>query len=92
MILLDIEMPKNCFTCPCRGFDGFTQMWLCNIKPIKAQRDGRPEECPLIELAEHGDLIDRDSLQIDDAWEVVETNQIWDAPVVIPSNRVSTEE
>lgn len=57
MILIDMEMPKNCWSCPCSS----TQYGYCEIT---AERflDSRPQSCPLIELPPHGDLIDRDAL------------------------------
>ena len=43
-------------------------------------------DCPLIELPPHGDLIDRDKLEIKDEWSLVGTDVIWDAPAVLEAN------
>ena len=60
-------------------------------KPSKAKR---PDWCPLIELPEHGDLIDRDWLKgmayskVEDfGGAFLDTVDIAIAPVVIPSNK-----
>lgn len=47
------------------------------------ERGGKPYDCPLIELPDHGDLIDRDALNATDSWEWIRH----DAPVVIPAER-----
>lgn len=75
----------RCWECPC--LDG--EYGDCNVleKDVHYIED---EECPLIELLDHGDLIDRDEL-----WnEMVQTdnfqeaqNALWNAPVVIPAER-----
>lgn len=43
----------------------------------------RRENCPLIELPDHGDLIDRDALNATDSWEWIRHG----APAVIPAER-----
>lgn len=50
----------DCWNCPC--VDG--EYCECNVlgKAIKSVR-GRLDDCPLIELPDHGDLIDRDKLK-----------------------------
>lgn len=47
----------------------------------------RRENCPLIELPDHGDLIDRDALNVTDSWEWIRH----DAPVIIPAERSEDE-
>ena len=50
-ILIKMEMPTTCLVCPL----GWT---MCNDISINKRKD----DCPLIELPPHGDLIDRDKL------------------------------
>lgn len=64
-----MEMPQNCAECP-MCYD----MMECSVSPLKFW-NGRTEieqfdfcnerhpDCPLVELPEHGDLIDRDTLK-----------------------------
>ena len=59
VIVKNMEMPKNCRTCPML-FDGHNYRW-CNITGeslgIEETDNGRDEYCPLIELPPHGRLI-----------------------------------
>ena len=68
-------------------------------KPSKAKR---PDWCPLVELPEHGDLIDRDAFRaeneyylnrefINSKYEDTLDDLPKDAPVVLPSNKEETE-
>lgn len=51
------------------------------------ERGGKPYGCPLVELPDHGDLIDRDALTATDSWEWIRHL----APVVIPAERSEDE-
>lgn len=69
----------DCWNCPC--VDG--EYGECNVlgKAIKSVR-GRLDDCPLIELPDHGDLIDRDALSREMYHEAFETDsalQKWDS-------------
>ena len=65
ILIQDMEMPKNCRTCPML-FDGHSYRW-CNITGeslgIEETDNGRDEYCPLIELPPHGRLGDLDELK-----------------------------
>ena len=65
VIVKNMEMPKNCRTCPML-FDGHSYRW-CNITGeslgIEETDNGRDEYCPLIELPPHGRLGDLDELK-----------------------------
>ena len=67
VIVKNMEMPKNCRTCPML-FDGHSYRW-CNITGeslgIEETDNGRNEYCPLIELPPHGRLIDADKFKAD---------------------------
>ena len=60
VVIPGMEMPKNCWECPCFVSDG----WFCNLDDeCRDVYDGRPDWCQLIELPKkHGDLIDRQKL------------------------------
>lgn len=87
----------DCWNCPC--IDG--EYGECNIlgKTIKSER-GRLDDCPLIELPDHGDLIDKDALKEDiadkydcETWVGIdEAIKCADAAhVVIPAERSEDE-
>ena len=63
VIIPGMEMPKNCWECPCFVSDG----WFCNLDDeCRDVYDGRPDWCLLIELPpKHGRLIDADKLMRD---------------------------
>lgn len=54
MIALNIDMPKTCRECPCQDMnEEYCQYCYAADKMGKmlmVKRDGRPQECPLIEL------------------------------------------
>lgn len=62
IVIRNIEMPKVCGLCPC--FHAETPMYCQADKTIKmtAPYGKKMEGCPLVEIPEHGDLIDRDLL------------------------------
>lgn len=78
----DMEMQKNCGWCPLRASCVHRIYMEC-----------MPEDCPLIEVPEpHGDLIERDKLRAKefihdgDAYAVVMSRDIRNAPTIIPSS------
>ncbi len=92
-ILIKGAKITDCWNCPC--IDG--EYGECNIlgKTIKSER-GRLDDCPLVELPDHGDLIERDALKEDmadkcdcETWVGIEEaiKCADSAPVVIPSER-----
>lgn len=83
----------DCWACPC--LDG--EYGDCNVLE-KDVHDIEYEECPLIELPDHGDLIDRDALKnelffdtTDCDLEMIEFVYVSDAPVVISAERSEDE-
>ena len=62
VIIKGVEIPKNCWECPCVASDGYG--WFCNLDDeYRDVCDGRPDWCPLVELPEHhGRLIDADKI------------------------------
>ncbi len=55
--------------------------------------DWKPDDCPLIPVPKHGDLIDRDKLRkkefviAGDAYAVVMSRDIRNAPTIIPADK-----
>lgn len=59
VLIKGLAMPDCCWNCPCCD-DEYGE---CNISGEKIKiADGRLTDCPLIELPDHGDLIDKDEL------------------------------
>ena len=57
-----MEMPENCFHCRFSRWD--VEGGFCDLLNEDADmRFKRHDDCPLIELPDHGDLIDRDVLK-----------------------------
>lgn len=88
ILIKGMKMPKCCDDCD------FIQHGVGDWCYITEKN--LPCDCPLIELPDHGDLIDRDALYDDDSWEWFNewgstVNQqarlVADAPVVIPAER-----
>lgn len=54
MIALNIDMPKTCRECPCQDMNEEYAKYCYAAdkmgKMLMVKRDGRPKECPLIEL------------------------------------------
>lgn len=64
ILIRGLEMPTSCTKCP---FEAFGDCYGGKVKRIMdiedyMERGERHPECPLVELPEHGDLIDRDAL------------------------------
>lgn len=74
-----MKMPSNCEKCLYSSWSNFYQIYVCNairhyepvlfdkkhVKSTATVRSGRADNCPLIPVPEHGDLIDRDKLEKD---------------------------
>jgi len=93
VLIKGMKMPENCIACPMQ-FGGW-----CYVSPPEidervaptvdeAAEQGKPEWCPLVDLGKHGDLIDRDALELDadyddgDYW-ACSAAQVYSAPTVI---------
>lgn len=88
VLIMEMKIPAHCWQC---GFkdseDECMAMYAadrsrCSVMDMWGESK-RPEWCPLIELPDHGDLIDRDALTATDSWEWIRHG----APVVIPAER-----
>ena len=96
ILIPNMEMPKRCLDC--RFCDDNGDYPLCIITETQKgytfiEKDIRMDDCPLIALPEHGDLIDRSALlkQFEHdtsrptGYEVV--TRIMNAPVVVEASR-----
>ena len=95
ILIRGMEMPKSCGFCELRYFDGDAD--CCPFVGDACGYGTRHVDCPLHELPEHGDLIDRDALN--SFIESGECNsvgkalqQIDKAPVVIPASSAQLHE
>ena len=63
-VLINMEMPTSCWPC---HFQDCGNCVLNNHKVVDncILEDRRDEECPLVPVPPHGDLIDRDALEKD---------------------------
>lgn len=56
VLIKGMEMPENCYECPCLRHDSIDGMraYQCNITMILHDGigDGRPDWCPLVEIQE----------------------------------------
>ena len=71
-LLIRMEMPRNCFECPlftncdaCEGHECGCGLLGGIGYEEDISEDRRRDDCPLVELPEHGDLIDRDAFDAD---------------------------
>lgn len=109
VLIKGLKMPKSCSTCqmlegdPADGICHAAGRWLDDdeywtwyVYTEGDIDDSRPSNCPLIELPDHGDLIDRDELMKHkgSAYDIdghelyaVGTGTILRMPVVIPAER-----
>ena len=65
VIIKGVSVPQTCYKC--RFSDWRFGAWYCAAlqKHLGDVRKGRTNECPLVELPPHGDLIDMDALRED---------------------------
>jgi hypothetical protein len=76
----NMEMPQNCYWCPLRA-SCVHRIYL----------EERPDDCPLVHVPPHGDLIDRDALfkemeqkgWYDNADRDIAEDLVLDAPIII---------
>ena len=96
-VLINMEMPKSCWLC---HFQDCGNCVLNNHKVVDncIMEDRRDEDCPLVPVPPHGDLIDRDALNYTMLYKEnwmsgtgVEAPAVWrkdieDAPTIIPAS------
>ena len=103
-ILIRMEMPRNCFECPlftncdaCEGHECGCGLLGGIGYEEDISEDRRRDDCPLVELPEHGDLIDRSKLPFvcggttPMEMDYVRRYVVDGMPVVIPANKEDAE-
>lgn len=72
ILIKGMEMPKNCIGgCPCYN----DELDICNVTSQRIDLEDwhkRKDNCPLIEIPPHGDLIDRSKL----AWTPIDITDL----------------
>lgn len=70
ILIKGMEMPKSCCECAIKSWDGEDD--VCPFSGISALSIGRQDDCPLVPVPPHRDLIDRaelvDGLDPSDFW------------------------
>ena len=86
VIIKGMEMPNHCGECGIEWCERWKRLIVAGMPSEKA----RPEDCPLVHVQPHGDLIDRDE-QIERAWRLnLSTRELIEemlktAPTIIPA-------
>lgn len=68
LLIKNLELPKSCSVCPLCEFgidykeNPYETCRATGKVSVGIRVKGRRDDCPLMELSEHGDLIDRDNL------------------------------
>lgn len=105
ILIQGMEMPKTCAICKIRSCNSYCPLNI-EIKfffdPSNTGFDfctGRHSDCPLHELPEHGDLIDRAPLvrtfneRADhEGWAYLDDEDLDDAPVIVPASEEATND
>jgi len=72
ILIPNMEMPKACEGCPLCFLSSDGRNFFCTRQIGKrfdlSLAEQRQEDCPLIPVPEHGDLIDRDALKENAKW------------------------
>lgn len=72
ILIKGMEMPKGCLGCPCINAK-YDECMILQRRAMDVMT--RMTDCPLIELPDHGDLIDRDAMAKDLACDVEMDNK-----------------
>ena len=87
ILIRGMEMPQSCATCDLFGEYGCAFIGAVGYALTQGRRN---EDCPLLELPPHGDLIDMDKIRYTELYggvEVTTANWIDSLPVVVPAER-----
>ena len=101
ILIRGISIPRNCFECPlftncdaCEGHECGCGLLGGIGYEEDISEDRRRDNCPLVELPEHGDLIEKQTalaaLYSDYAYAAMDIIEK-EVPVIIPSNREDAE-
>lgn len=105
ILIRGMEMPTDCYTCRFRTTSGLDE-WMCMVSKNRFMAweagwngdEYRHTNCPLVELPEHGDLIERNPLvklfnsrETDERWGWLDGEDLLNAPVIVPGNKEESE-
>ena len=62
ILIRNMEMPTNCGECRLSYYDDDGCDMFCAPLNNLVKQNGKLEDCPLVEVPPHGELIDRDAL------------------------------
>ena len=86
ILIRGMRFPENCAQC----FNAHDEYcYLLNRRLVTKDWVQRKEDCPLVELPEHGDLIDRDEAYA--RWVKGQEDVLTNATVIVPANKEETE-
>lgn len=80
VLIKGLKMPKSCILCPFGNEFG-----ECCVNSELEDANELTHSCPLVELPDHGELIDRDALNTIKGKTLLEA--VYYAPVIIPAER-----
>lgn len=100
-----MEMPKSCDKCIYSAWSNFYQIYVCNAvrknepvifdgkqtKSTAVSRSARADNCPLVPVPDHGRLIDKDAVNLEDGpyeydeWCEWALDQYLNAPIILPA-------
>lgn len=103
VIVKDMKMPLNCEKCIYSGWSNFYQIYVCNAakrdepvlfdgkqtKSTAVVRSARADNCPLVPVPPHGDLIDRNDIKDRVSWCTTINHALIEcdrAPTIIPAD------
>lgn len=87
VLIKGMEMPTACSKCDCGNRDyGFCQITRDSWWHIDPSTE-RIENCPLVPIPDHGDLVDRDELYVNTMDYCDLEEKIWNTPAVIPAEK-----
>ena len=88
ILIKGMKMPQNCDACPMLYEYRFCALTDDHASSIEwKMEEKRMPNCPLIELPDHGDLVDRDELYVNTMDYCDLEEKILNAPAVIPAER-----
>lgn len=88
VLIKGMKMPQNCDACPMLYEYRFCALTDDHASSIEWKiEEKRMPNCPLIELTDHGDLVDRDELYVNTMDYCDLEEKIWNTPAVIPAER-----
>ena len=85
VLIKGMKMPQSCYDCDMLELSGV--VGCKHAYDTKNSEWGRTLNCPLIELPDHGDLIDRDKVWVRTMDYCDLEEAILKAPAVIPAER-----